>query len=63
MMFQSCNGIYFTLHDLAGNKSSLPKYLDGGSLKSVFEKGNDGNVDRSEKRFCFSLSLLFRSTT
>ena len=48
-----------TLHDLTGNKSSLPKYLDGGSLKSVFEKGNDGNVDRSEKGFVFHYPCYF----
>ena len=48
-----------TLHDLAGNKSSLPKDLDGGSLKSVFEKGYNGNVDRSEKGFVFHYPCYF----
>ena len=35
-----------TFHDLAGSDAALPEDLDGGSLRSVFEKGNDGRVER-----------------
>lgn len=35
-----------TLHDLAGSTEPLPEDLDGGSLRSVFEKGNEGAVER-----------------
>ena len=35
-----------TLHELSGNKSPLPKGIDGGSLVDVFKKGNLGKVKR-----------------
>jgi arylsulfatase A len=36
-----------TLHDLSGNPTPLPDTIDGGSLKDVFFKGNDGKVQRN----------------
>jgi arylsulfatase A len=36
-----------TFHDLSGSKGPLPENLDGGSLRDVFEKGNQGKVKRS----------------
>ena len=36
-----------TIHHISGSKTPLPKGVDGGSLKSVFEKGNEGKVERS----------------
>jgi arylsulfatase A-like enzyme len=35
-----------TLHDLSGNETPLPDDIDGGSLKNVFYKGNQGKVKR-----------------
>jgi len=35
-----------TFHDLSGSKAPLPEGVDGGSLKEVFEKGNNGKVKR-----------------
>ena len=35
-----------TIHHLSGSKTPLPKGVDGGSLKNVFEKGNEGKVER-----------------
>jgi len=35
-----------TFSDLAGNQKPLPDGMDGGSLRSVFENGNNGNVRR-----------------
>ena len=42
-----------TLHDLAGSEAALPEDLDGGSLRSVFEKGNDGAVKRPVEGFVY----------
>ncbi len=36
-----------TFHDLAGSKAPLPDGVDGGSLRDVFAKGNNGKVNRS----------------
>jgi arylsulfatase A-like enzyme len=36
-----------TFHDLSRSKGTLPENLDGGSLREVFEKGNQGKVKRS----------------
>ena len=36
-----------TFHDLAGSKEPLPDGIDGGSLRDVFARGNDGTVRRS----------------
>jgi arylsulfatase A len=35
-----------TFHDLSGSTAPLPEGTDGGSLRDVFVKGNDGKVNR-----------------
>jgi arylsulfatase A-like enzyme len=35
-----------TFHDLAGSKAPLPEGIEGGSLRDVFAKGNNGEVNR-----------------
>jgi arylsulfatase A-like enzyme len=35
-----------TLHDLSGSKAPLNDKVDGGSLRDVLERGNDGKVTR-----------------
>jgi arylsulfatase A-like enzyme len=35
-----------TFHDLSGSKAALPEGVDGGSLRDVFARGNDGTVKR-----------------
>jgi len=42
-----------TFHDLSGTKEPLPDELDGGSLRDLFEHGNDGKVIRPEEAFVF----------
>jgi len=42
-----------TFSDLIGNPNPLPKNLDGGSLRSVFENGNEGRVRRGEDALIF----------
>ncbi|MEE8451837.1 MAG: sulfatase [Thermoguttaceae bacterium] len=42
-----------TFCDLAGNSGPPPERLDGGSLRSVFENGNLGNVDRPVEPLIF----------
>ncbi len=36
-----------TFHDLSGSTTPLPEGIDGGSLRDVFAKGNNGKVKRS----------------
>ena len=48
-----------TLHDYTGNDSSLPETLDGGSLRSVFERGNNGRVTRPVEGFVFHYPCYF----
>jgi len=48
-----------TLHDLADSDSTLPENLDGGSLRSVFEKANEGKVTRPVKAFVFHYPCYF----
>ncbi len=36
-----------TFHDLSGSKAPLPEGVDGGSLREVFVKGNQGKVKRA----------------
>ncbi len=48
-----------TLHDLSGSKAPLPDDLDGGSLRSVFEKGNAGKVERPGKGLVFHYPCYF----
>jgi len=42
-----------TLHDFSGSKSPLPKGVDGGSLRDVFESGNKGKVHRGAPGLIF----------
>ena len=42
-----------TFYDLAGGTDPLPKDLDGGSLRNVFQKGNKGRVKRNTKELIF----------
>ena len=44
-----------TFHDLAGSKEPLPADLDGGSLRNLFEHGNEGQVIRPEEAFIFHM--------
>ena len=48
-----------TLHDLSNSSEDLPVGLDGGSLKDVFEKGNQGEVSRSQEHFVFHYPCYF----
>jgi arylsulfatase A len=48
-----------TLHDLAGSKAPLPEHLDGGSLRDVLEKGNDGRVQRPVEGLVFHYPCYF----
>lgn len=36
-----------TFHDLSGSEAPLPKGVDGGSLRDVFARGNEGTVKRA----------------
>ena len=42
-----------TFYDLAGGTEPLPEELDGGSIRSVFEKGNEGRVKRRVRDLIF----------
>lgn len=42
-----------TISDLIGNKDRLPEEFDGGSLRSLFENGNEGSVKRGEEALIF----------
>ncbi|MHC4995467.1 MAG: sulfatase-like hydrolase/transferase [Planctomycetota bacterium] len=42
-----------TFHDLAGSPAPLPSGVDGGSLRDVFERGNDGAVARNAPGLIF----------
>jgi arylsulfatase A-like enzyme len=42
-----------TIADLASDKESLPNYIDGGSIKSLFKNSKSGKVVRSKKYFYF----------
>jgi arylsulfatase A len=48
-----------TLHDLSGSKGNLPSDLDGGSLRSVFAQGNEGQVDRPVDGMVFHYPCYF----
>jgi arylsulfatase A len=48
-----------TLHDLSGSKAPLPRNLDGGSLRDVFEKGNAGRVKRPVEGLVFHYPCYF----
>ncbi len=42
-----------TFYDLAGGTAPLPPELDGGSLRDVFENGNEGSVKRNAEALVF----------
>jgi arylsulfatase A len=42
-----------TFYDLAGGTETLPAELDGGSLRDVFENGNQGKVRRKSEALVF----------
>lgn len=42
-----------TLHDLSDSSAPLPAGVDGGSLREVFERGNDGGVSRNAPGLVF----------
>ena len=42
-----------TFYDLAGGSEPLPEDLDGGSLRDVFERGDQGKVKRKTKDLIF----------
>ena len=48
-----------TLHDLADGEQPLPEDLDGGSLRDVFERGNEGSVERPVEGFVFHYPCYF----
>lgn len=48
-----------TLHEYADSDRPLPDQLDGGSLRSVFEEGNDGQVTRPVEGFVFHYPCYF----
>jgi arylsulfatase A-like enzyme len=50
-----------TLHDLSGSKAPLPKGVDGGSLRDVFERGNKGTVQRGAPGLIFHYACHFHA--
>ena len=48
-----------TLQDYAKSDQPLPADLDGGSLRKVFENGNDGRVTRPVDEFVFHYPCYF----
>ena len=48
-----------TLNDLSGSSLSLPEGVDGGSLRDVFERGNDGSVTRNAPGLVFHYTCHF----
>ena len=48
-----------TLHDCAESSRPLPDGLDGGSLRNVFEKGNQGRVTRPVEGLVFHYPCYF----
>ncbi len=42
-----------TISDLVGNTRPLPAGIDGGSLRPLFEKGNEGRVERGTEGLVF----------
>ena len=48
-----------TIHDLAQSETELPEGIDGGSLRSVFEHGEDGKVRRGTEAFVFHYPCYF----
>ena len=42
-----------TVYDLAGGKEPLPANIEGGSWRSLLEKGNEGSIKRKEEGLVF----------
>ena len=48
-----------TLHDYVESEKELPNDLDGGSLRPVFEFGNDAKVERAVEGFVYHYPCYF----
>ncbi len=48
-----------TMHDLSGSSVPLPDDLDGISLRSVFEKGNDGKLAKRDTGLVFHFPAYY----
>ena len=48
-----------TLHDYVESEKELPNNLDGGSLRPVFEFGNDAKVERPVEGFVYHYPCYF----
>ena len=48
-----------TFHDYAKSDEKLPAEMDGGSLQSLFENGNEGNIRRPVEGFVFHYPCYF----
>ena len=48
-----------TIHEYTRSGKSLPKDLDGGSLRDLFERGNNGSVKRPVEGFVFHYPCYF----
>ena len=48
-----------TLHDLSGSSLPRPPGVDGGSLREVFERGNNGSVRRNAPGLVFHYTCHF----
>ncbi|MBA63213.1 MAG: sulfatase [Planctomycetaceae bacterium] len=48
-----------TLHDYSESEEKLPEDIDGGSLRPVFEFGNDAGVERPVKGFVYHYPCYF----
>lgn len=49
-----------TFHELSGNPTPLPDYIDGGSLNSVFTTGNTGEVKRRAPGLVFHFPSYYQ---
>jgi arylsulfatase A len=48
-----------TLHDLSGSRAPLPADLDGGSMRSLLAKGNEGAIERPGQGLVFHYPCYF----
>jgi arylsulfatase A-like enzyme len=49
-----------TFSDLAGSKAPLPEGVDGGSLRDLFERGNNGTVTRNAPGLVFHFPSYYQ---
>jgi len=49
-----------TFQDLSGSQASLPPGVDGGSLRDVFERGNNGKVTRGAPGLIFHFPSYYQ---